>query len=133
VVLIADRSVRTLKELGRRHLYRAERGGNGQGSDKHGRRGESLVIRVPVGTQVSRVAEDLMKEMIGDLVEAGQQLLVARGGSGGWGNARFKSSTNQAPRIAQRGQEGRSSARLDLKPWPMSGSWVRQMPGNRRS
>jgi GTP-binding protein len=116
VVLVADRSVRTLKELGRRHIYRAERGGNGQGADKHGRRGESLVIRVPVGTQVSKVTDDGGREMIGDLVEEGQQLLVVRGGLGGWGNARFKSSTNQAPRIAQRGQEGEEAKlRLDLK------------------
>jgi GTP-binding protein len=116
VVLLADRSVRTLKELGRRHIYRAEQGGNGQGSDKHGRRGEPLVIRVPVGTQISIVSPDGTKELIGDLVEAGQQLLVAKGGLGGWGNARFKSSTNQAPRFAQRGQEGEEfKLRLDLK------------------
>lgn len=116
VILLADRSVRTLKELGRRHTYRAERGVHGQGSDKHGRRGESLFIRVPVGTQVSAVSHGGSLEMIGDLVEAGQQLLVAKGGLGGWGNARFKSSTNQAPRIAQRGQEGEEARlRLDLK------------------
>src|SRR3990172_9948733 len=82
VILLADRSVRTLKELGRRHVYRAERGVHGQGSDKHGRRGESLVIRVPVGTQVSSALEDGSLEVIGDLVEAGQQLLVAKGGLG---------------------------------------------------
>ncbi len=116
IVLLADRSVRTLKELGRRHIYRAARGVSGQGADKHGRRGETLVIRVPVGTQVSRASASGTPEMIGDLVEAGQQLLVAKGGLGGWGNARFKSSTNQAPRIAQRGQEGEEARlRLDLK------------------
>jgi len=116
VVLLADRSVRTLKELGRRRIYRAERGVNGQGADKHGRRGETLVIRVPVGTQVSRASDGGSPEMIGDLVAVGQQLLVAKGGLGGWGNARFKSSTNQAPRIAQRGQEGEEARlRLDLK------------------
>ena len=116
MILLADRSVRTLKELGRRHTYRAERGVHGQGSDKHGRRGESLFIRVPVGTQVSAVTDGGSAEMIGDLIEAGQQLLVAKGGLGGWGNARFKSSTNQAPRIAQRGQEGEEARlRLDLK------------------
>ena len=116
VILLADRSVRTLKELGRRRLYRAAQGGHGGTSDKHGRKGESLVIRLPVGTQVSLMEEDGPSEMIGDLVESGQQLLVARGGLGGWGNARFKSSTNQAPRIAQRGQKGEEARlRLDLK------------------
>lgn len=116
VILMADRSVRTLKELGRRRIYRAERGAHGQGGNKHGRRGESLVIRVPIGTQVSRIREDGSTEVIGDLVENGQQMLVARGGMGGWGNARFKSSTNQAPRIAQRGQKGEEAhLRLDLK------------------
>ncbi|HET8944683.1 MAG TPA: GTPase ObgE, partial [Dehalococcoidia bacterium] len=116
VILLADRSVRTLKELGRRRIYRAERGVHGQGADKHGRRGESLLIRVPVGTQVSAVRADGSLEMVADLVVAGQQVAVARGGLGGWGNARFKSSTNQAPRIAQRGQPGEEARlRLDLK------------------
>jgi GTP-binding protein len=116
VIFVADRSVRTLKELGRRRIYRAERGVHGQGSDKHGRRGGSLVIRVPVGTQVSSMQDDDSLEMVADLIEAGQQVIVARGGLGGWGNARFKSSTNQAPRIAQRGQPGEEARlRLDLK------------------
>ena len=75
-----------------------------------------MLIHVPVGTQISVVKDGGTLEMIGDLVGAGQQLLVARGGLGGWGNARFKSSTNQAPRIAQRGQEGEEARlRLDLK------------------
>ena len=116
VILMADRSVRTLKELGRKRIYQAERGVHGQGADKLGRRGESLVVRVPVGTQVSRVEDGETMEMLADLVEAGQQVVVARGGLGGWGNARFKSSTNQAPRIAQRGQPGEEvRLRLDLK------------------
>jgi GTP-binding protein len=116
VIFVADRSVRTLKELGRRRIYRAERGVNGQGADKHGRRGASLVIRVPVGTQISAIQGDGSLEMSADLVEAGQQVVIARGGLGGWGNARFKSSTNQAPRIAQRGQPGgEARLRLDLK------------------
>src|SRR3990172_6114295 len=116
VILLADRSVRTLKELGRGRVYNAEQGGHAEGSDKHGRKGESLVIRLPVGTQVSLVGKGGSCEMIGDLVESGQQMLVARGGIGGWGNARFKSSTNQAPRIAQRGQKGEEKRlRLDLK------------------
>jgi GTP-binding protein len=116
VVLLADRSVRTLKELGRRRTYRAERGVHGQGSEKHGRRGEPLVIRVPVGTQVSRAKDADEASVSGDLVEQGQQMLVARGGMGGGGNKRFATSTNQAPRIAQSGQRGEEVRLvLDLK------------------
>ncbi len=113
VIFAADRSVRTLKEIGRRRVYQAERGVHGQGADKHGRRGETLTIRVPVGTEVWDTGHD---GPLGDLVEDGQQMLVARGGRGGWGNARFKSSTNQTPRFAQRGQHGEEKRlRLDLK------------------
>src|SRR3972149_5032147 len=88
VVLTADGSVRTLKELGRRRTYRAERGQHGQGSDKHGRKGQDLLLRVPPGTEVWRLTEG-REEKAGDLSEAGQALTAARGGLGGWGNARF--------------------------------------------
>ncbi len=116
VIFAADRSVRTLKEIGRRRVYQAERGVHGQGADKHGRRGEANVIGVPVGTQVSDIGGNVAGEPLGDLVVDGQQMLVARGGRGGWGNARFKSSTNQTPRFAQRGQHGEEKRlRLDLK------------------
>jgi GTP-binding protein len=82
----------------------------------HGRRGRDLVIRVPVGTEVRRRGEDGGVSLIGDLGEAGQTLVVARGGLGGSGNARFATSTNQAPRIAQRGQNGEEAKLLlDLK------------------
>src|SRR3989304_5108577 len=57
VVLVADGSVRTLNEIGRKRVYRAERGEHGQGSERHGRRGEGLVVRVPVGTETTRVME----------------------------------------------------------------------------
>jgi len=78
-----------------------------------GRRGKDLVIRVPVGTEVRCRGKEGEVALIGDLREAGQTLVVARGGLGGWGNAHFATSTNQAPRIAQRGQKGQE-ARLDL-------------------
>ncbi len=116
VILIADRSVRTLKELGRKRIYRAGRGKHGEGSDRHGRRGSDLVIRIPVGTEVMWWTEEGSWERLADLVEKGQQLITAEGGRGGWGNARFSSSTHRAPRIAQRGQAGRERrVRLDLK------------------
>jgi GTP-binding protein len=116
VVVQADHSVRHLKELGRRRIYKAPAGGKGQNANKHGRNGEGLVLRVPVGTQVRKVAEDAEGDLIADLTEGGQRVVVARGGTGGWGNARFATSTHQAPRIAQRGQLGEEARiRLDLK------------------
>jgi len=80
----------------------------------HGRRGKDLVIRVPVGTEVWSKSEDAEPSLIGDLTEAGQTVVVAHGGVGGWGNAHFATSTNQAPRIAQRGQKGQE-AKLTLQ------------------
>jgi GTP-binding protein len=115
VIIVADRSIRTLKELGRRRIYRAERGAHGQGAKKHGRRGEPLVIRVPVGTAVSEVGVG-DPEQIADLVMPGESVVAARGGRGGWGNTRFATSTNRAPRFAQKGGKGEDvRLRLDLK------------------
>ncbi len=116
VVVQVDRSVRHLKELGRRRIYRAAAGGKGGSANKHGRNADDLVLKVPAGTQVTRISEDGPEEPIADLTEYGQRVVVAKGGAGGWGNARFATSTHQAPRIAQRGQLGNEARiRLDLK------------------
>jgi GTP-binding protein len=116
VVIVADRSVRTLKELGRRRIYRAEAGRPGEGGKRHGRRGQALLIRVPLGTEVTRLGEDGGREQLGELVEEGGSLAAASGGAGGWGNARFATSVQRAPRIAQRGQRGEGGRlALDLK------------------
>jgi GTP-binding protein len=116
VILLADTSLRTLWDVGRRRRWKAERGQHGRGSNMHGRRGKDLIIRVPVGTEVHRKNEDGDLSVLGDLTEAGQTLVVAHGGLGGWGNAHFATSTNQAPRIAQRGQKGEEvKLVLDLK------------------
>jgi len=116
VVLVADLSVRTLKEMGRRRMYRAERGQHGEGADRHGRSGEDLLLRVPVGTEVSELQVDGSLERITDLVEQGQAFVAARGGAGGWGNSRFATSVHRAPRIAQKGHKGEARRlRLDLK------------------
>lgn len=116
VLLLADPSVRTLRDIGRRRMYRAERGEHGEGGQRHGRRGIHLVIKTPAGTEVNRVLEGGEREKIGDLLKPGESMVVARGGRGGWGNARFATSVRRAPRFAQRGQAGEEARLvLDLK------------------
>lgn len=105
VLIRADEATDSLRRYRQRKIYRAEHGRNGSGSRKHGRRGEDLVITVPMGTLVTSTGDD-GQEFIGDLDEAGDEVIVARGGKGGWGNTHFTSSTNQAPQIAQRGETG---------------------------
>ena len=116
IVITASRSVRTLKELGRRRIYRADRGVHGQGSDKVGRGGKKLELKVPVGTLVTIIGDDGEEAPLGDLTSEGRSVVAAAGGKGGWGNARFATSVHRAPRIAQRGQLGQERrVRLDLK------------------
>ncbi|HOO77625.1 MAG TPA: GTPase ObgE [bacterium] len=103
VVLEASSQVPTLIDLYFRPNLRAERGGHGRGKNQHGRGGADLVIKVPRGTMVR---DDSSRETIADLVEDGQRHLLARGGRGGRGNARFATSTRQAPRFAEEGGEG---------------------------
>ena len=93
--------------------YKAERGENGSGRNCTGKQGEDEVIRVPVGTMVYDAETE---ELIGDLVAAGQRLLVAQGGFHGLGNVRYKSSTNRAPRQSKPGTPGEQrELRLELK------------------
>jgi GTP-binding protein len=113
VVLVGDEGLNTLYHLSLPALYAAERGRHGEGSLKTGRSGEDLEVRVPPGTQVF---DRESGEMLGEVLAGGERLVVARGGRGGRGNARFKSSTNQAPRHAQPGEEGEERRlRLELK------------------
>jgi GTP-binding protein len=116
VILTADDSVRTLKEIGRRRIFQAAAGHPGEGGKRHGRRGEPVVLKVPPGTEVRRVLADGTEETIAELLDPGSSTVVAEGGAGGWGNARFATSVSRAPRIAQKGQRG-ADARLvlDLK------------------
>ncbi len=83
--------------------FKAERGLHGAGRNRSGRDGEDQLLKVPVGTQI--LDED-QETVLADLTEAGQRVLLAAGGRGGKGNAHFKTSRNQAPRIAQPGEEG---------------------------
>ncbi|SMB92839.1 GTP-binding protein [Thermanaeromonas toyohensis ToBE] len=103
VILEADPGLRTLVDFHYRTHYRAERGEHGQGKNKHGRSAPDLVLRVPVGTVV-RDAET--NKILADLVYPGQQVVVAAGGRGGRGNARFATPWNQAPTFAEKGEPG---------------------------
>jgi GTPase len=101
VLLRVDDSLRDLQAFRRRVHFRAERGGHGEGAQRHGADGETLVIGVPPGTQVSRWDGTRY-----DLVAPGQEVTLARGGIGGRGNKRFTSAVRQAPRLAERGLDG---------------------------
>jgi GTP-binding protein len=105
VIIRAVGSVDSLRRYRQKKLYRADSGRNGQGRKKSGRDGEDLVLEVPAGTVVTEMV-DGVKVLVADLEKAGDEVTVARGGKGGWGNTRYKSSVNQAPRIAQRGENG---------------------------
>lgn len=102
VVLVADRNLHTLNDFRYRKHYKAERGEHGRGKDQHGRKGEDLIVRVPVGT----VVRDAEGAFCVDLHRHGQRAVVARGGKGGRGNARFTSPQFRAPRFAEKGDPG---------------------------
>ena len=113
VILVGSRNLNTLYEF--RHSPRkvAEKGRHGEGSDCTGRSGEDLLVHVPLGTVVFDAESD---EVVGELMENDERLVVAEGGRGGKGNARFKTSTRRAPRYAEDGREGEERRlRLELK------------------
>ena len=113
VILEADRAIGTLLDFHFKRHYMAERGQHGKGANRHGKSGDDTILRVPLGTMVS---ERNSRERLGDLTEAGEQLVVARGARGGRGNARFVSSTNRAPRRADLGRPGEEHwIHLELK------------------
>ncbi len=101
VILVCNDSYRDLQQFARRTHYKAPRGRHGEGALKKGHDGDDLVVNVPPGTQVTG-----LDGTVHDLIVPGQQVVVAGGGSGGRGNARFASPTRQAPRFAENGLEG---------------------------
>jgi GTP-binding protein len=103
VIVVAQEGVDSLVALAHRKFWKADNGGRGEGSDRHGRNGQDLTIQVPPGTIVS---DSEQRFVLKDLKEPGDQLIAARGGRGGWGNTHFKSATNQAPRTATSGELG---------------------------
>ncbi|MCH9698499.1 MAG: GTPase ObgE [Gammaproteobacteria bacterium] len=103
VFFVASDSLNTLVDFRYHRVCKAQRGENGKGDDRTGRKGDDCIVRAPVGTRISDAETG---ELIGELVKPGDQLLVAKGGWHGLGNARFKSSTNRAPRKTTKGTAG---------------------------
>ncbi len=111
VILVADENLSTLLDFQYRRHYRAQRGSHGEGSQRHGRRGGSLIVPVPVGTLVKDADTGAV---LADLVHHGQRAVAARGGRGGRGNARFATPTHRAPRQAEPGRPG-EERRVELE------------------
>ena len=113
VILEVSPRLTTLFHFKRLKLLRAQDGWPGAGRSKSGRNGENLTVQAPPGTMVYDAKTDTLLE---DLMHMGQQMIVAQGGRGGQGNARFKSATNRTPRFAQPGEPGQTrQIRLELK------------------
>ncbi len=101
VIARAVEGLNTLIDYRFQQHHKAERGGNGMGKDRHGANGKDIVLKVPVGTQIY---DEDQETLLADLDRVGEEVVLARGGNGGFGNAHFKSSTNRAPRHANPGQ-----------------------------
>lgn len=106
VVITADPNLVDLSLLGRRKEFAAENGRRGGSSRRRGKKGDDLAISVPVGTMVFTKADSGEEIPLADLKTPGQKVLVAKGGRGGLGNARFATAVNQAPEIASKGGTG---------------------------
>lgn len=109
VIIVADSSVSALLRFRSNRVYRAGDGGNGEGKRKHGRGGKDLVLAVPAGTLISYRAQ-IGEPALADLAHPGERVVVARGGRGGFGNTHYVSPTNQAPRLAQKGEPGEENS-----------------------
>jgi len=113
IYLVTDSNENTLLKFRFNHTFEAERGEHGKGSNWHGKNGKDLEIRIPRGTMVY---DNDTGELLHDCTEENEQILIAHGGRGGFGNSHYKSATNRAPRKAQDGAQGeRLVLRLELK------------------
>jgi len=113
VIAVAVNGLNTLIDYRYQQHFKAKSGRGGMGKDRHGASGDDMVMKVPAGTQIYQ--ED-GETLIADLATVGESAVLARGGNGGFGNARFKTSTNRAPRNANPGQPGEEfTIRLRLK------------------
>jgi GTP-binding protein len=106
VVIVAHANLNTLLNYRFQKSFAADKGAPGEGSNRTGRSGRNLELAVPIGTVIYERAEDGSLIQMADLTEEGQRVIVAKGGNGGWGNARYATSTNRAPRKSQPGLPG---------------------------
>jgi GTPase len=113
VIVEAVNGLNTLIDYRYQQHFKAKAGGNGMGKDRHGANGKDVVLKVPVGTQIY---EEDGETLLADLTKVGERVTLITGGNGGFGNAHFKSSTNQAPRRANPGEPAEErTIRLRLK------------------
>ena len=113
VIFKADEGLRTLMDFKYKRHFKAPRGAHGLGKNMHGASGEDMIVKVPPGTIIR---DDDTGELIADMVEAGQEVIVTKGGRGGRGNSRFASARNKAPSISENGEPGEERwIRLELK------------------
>jgi GTPase len=113
VIIEAVDGLNTLIDYRYQQHFKAKSGGNGMGKDMHGANGKDVVLKVPVGTQIY---EEDGETLLADLTRVGERIMLMKGGNGGFGNAYFKTATNQAPRRANPGQPGEErTIRLRLK------------------
>jgi len=113
IILKANSQLTTLQDISFKKLYKAQRGQHGQGKNMHGKNGKSIIIEVPLGTLAVNKES---KEILCDIVKNNQSQIIAFGGNGGFGNARFKTQYNTTPRIANDGQIGETKiVELELK------------------
>ena len=113
IIFLTDSNLHTLQDIRYRKKYKAEDGSNGGGSRKTGKCGQDIIIKVPVGTLIR---EKKSKDIIADLIDDNSSFVLCKGGRGGHGNIRYKTSTNQAPRVSQPGEKGESGVyEIELK------------------
>lgn len=113
VYIVGDKQLSTLLDYQYQHTYKAERGEHGQGKSRYGKDAEDVYLRVPIGTVIKDAESG---EVLGEIIEDGQQMLVAKGGRGGRGNEAFATSTRQAPTYWEPGEEGEErKIALELK------------------
>ena len=113
IILQVNKQLSTLQDITLNHLYRAENGANGGGKNMHGKNGKDIIIKIPPGTIIKNAeTEQILKDLTGE----NESYVVAKGGNGGFGNARFKTQQNTAPKIANDGQPGEElKIELELK------------------
>ena len=113
VILVGDDDTNNLIDFKFKPHWKAERGEHGQGKDCNGHEGKPAILKMPLGTVVT---DEATGQVVAEIIEDGQQIVLCKGGNGGWGNTHFKTSTNRAPKRANNGQPGETGVyRLVLK------------------